>query len=322
MIYYCRSRNDCRVSISAFSIRCLMNYRHIYHAGNFADVFKHIVLSLIINYLQRKPAALRVIDTHAGAGLYDLHSQAANKTGEWQTGIARFLNCLSPDFSTGIPQNYLDILSSSETAGTLLTPYIQAVNAVNPQSELRYYPGSPLFARLAFRRQDRLTANELHREDYASLKHNFAGDYQSRILHLDGRLALKAQLPPKEKRGLIVIDPPFEQTDEFTALAAGIAAALRRFSHGVYMIWYPIKDYRKIQDFVDILADYDAAEILQAELHIRQKTATPQLNGSGLIIINPPYLLSEQLNQLTPLFLRSFAEDNKACLRQKYLRKQ
>ncbi|KAA6205848.1 MAG: 23S rRNA (adenine(2030)-N(6))-methyltransferase RlmJ [Candidatus Tokpelaia sp.] len=297
-----------------------MNYRHIYHAGNFADIFKHSVLTLIIAYLQRKPAAFRVIDTHAGTGLYDLSTAAANKTAEWQNGLGRFLAALVP----GPVEQAVAAYAASPTASTpvsaLLAPYMQALSAVNPQGGLRYYPGSPLFARLALRRQDRLTAIELQPQDYAELKQHFAGDYQSRILHLDGRLALKAQLPPKEKRGLILIDPPFEREDEFAAQAAGLSQALRRFAHGLYMLWYPIKNEHKIEQFIDILPQNRAGTILQAELHIRQKSPLPRLDGSGLILINPPYILSEQLRQLEPLFLRAFAEDSSACLRQNWLK--
>jgi len=297
-----------------------MNYRHIYHAGNFADVFKHSVLSLIIAYLQRKPAAFRVIDTHAGAGLYDLGAEAAAKTAEWRRGLGRLLTALVPGPPEQAITAYAAASFAAGSAGALLAPYMQALAAVNPQGGLRYYPGSPLLARLSLRRRDRLTAIELHRQDYDSLRRHFLGDYQSRILHLDGRLALKAQLPPKEKRGLVLVDPPFEREYEFSAAAAGLTQALRRFAHGVYMLWYPVKDRAKIARFIAMLPLSAAGTVLQAELLIRQAAPQPRLFGSGLVLVNPPYILSEQLQRLEPLLLRAFAEDDSACLRHNWLK--
>lgn len=295
-----------------------MNYRHIYHAGNFADIFKHIVLTLIIGYLQRKPAAFRFIDTHAGAGLYNLRSEAANKTAEWQNGIGRFLAALSPDLAAGA---LLAAPAALGETGALLAPYLQALAAVNKDGSLHYYPGSPLFARRCLRRQDRLTAVELHQDEYQNLKQHFIGDYQSRILHLDGRLALKALLPPKEKRGLILVDPPFEQPDEFLAMAAGLGQALRRFAHGTYMLWYPLKDYAAVSRFAAMALQNSAAPVLQAELRLRRPSSAPRLDGSGLMLVSPPYILAEQLRQLEPLLLRAFAEDSGAGLRLEWLRR-
>jgi 23S rRNA (adenine2030-N6)-methyltransferase len=157
-----------------------MNYRHAYHAGNFADVLKHVVLSRILVYLQRKEAALRVIDTHAGTGLYDLSSEEAQKTGEWRDGIGRLL-------AAELPRDVAE----------LLAPYLDAVRAVNGSDDFSFYPGSPMIARHLLRRQDRLTAIELHPKDALALKERFAGDHQARIIELDGWLAMGAHVPPK-----------------------------------------------------------------------------------------------------------------------------
>jgi len=325
-----------------------MNYRHIYHAGNFADIFKHCVLTLLISYMQRKPAAFRLIDTHAGTGLYDLRSEAANKTAEWQSGLIRFLQALSGKTDADPAEtaaDYRALCARAAESRPLLAPYLNALLAaqqglpagapaadVSPAkaetaAALRYYPGSPWIARHMLRKQDRLTAIELHERDYEKLKQRFGGDFQSRILHLDGRLALKAQLPPKEKRGLILVDPPFEEADEFAALNEGIDLALRRFPQGSYMFWYPVKNYRDISQFAELAAksaaEHKAGAVLQAELRIRRPSpvTAPRLDGSGLLLINPPYILAEQLKQLEALFLAAFAEDKGAMLKLDFLRR-
>lgn len=170
-----------------------MNYRHAYHAGNFADVVKHIILTRIVLYMQRKDHGFRVIDTHAGIGRYDLKGTEAGKTGEWQSGIGRLLEAK------------LD----TDVAG-LIQPYLDIVRAENPDGAIRHYPGSPLIVRHLLRKQDRLSALELHPDDARLLAELFEGDVQVRVTQLDGWLALGAHLPPKEKRGLILVDPPFE----------------------------------------------------------------------------------------------------------------
>src|SRR5262245_49606000 len=184
-----------------------MNYRHAYHAGNFADVFKHVVLTRIVEYLKRKPAAFRVIDTHAGAGLYDLSSEEAQKTGEWRDGIGRLLDAKLPD----------DIAD-------ILAPYLRAVRTGEPEGALTHYPGSPVLARRLLRRGDVLAANEAHPEDRALLKAEFARDTQAKILEIDAWAAIKALLPPKERRGVVLIDPPFEEPGEFQRITEGLQA--------------------------------------------------------------------------------------------------
>jgi 23S rRNA (adenine2030-N6)-methyltransferase len=259
-----------------------VNYRHAYHAGNFADVFKHVVLTRIVEYLKRKDAAFRVIDTHAGIGLYELSSEEAQKTGEWRDGIGRLAG-----------QRF------NPEVETLLRPYLDAVG-LEDSAEVAEYPGSPLLTRRLLRKQDRLFAIELHPEDIVQLKALFAGDVQVRVLELDGWLALGAQLPPKEKRGLVLIDPPFEESGEFERMVAGLGKAHRRWPGGIYALWYPIKDRKAVADFRGALAASGIPNILDVSLDIRGPSAEAALDGCGMIVVNPPYTLTDELEALLP----------------------
>ena len=197
-----------------------MNYRHVYHAGNFADVFKHAILVRILLYLKKKDKPFRVIDTHAGVGLYDLSSAQAQKTGEWRGGIGRIMGASLP-----------------AQAAALIKPYLEIVRAANGGGPFRHYPGSPTIVRQMLRGRDRLTAVEKHPADAFALKARFGGDFQTRIIELDGWLALGAQVPPKEHRGLVLVDPPFEEPDEFARMADGLVKAYRRWPGGTYAFW-------------------------------------------------------------------------------------
>lgn len=268
-----------------------MNYRHIYHAGNFADVVKHAILSRIVDYLKRKDKAFRVIDTHAGIGLYDLTSEAAQKTGEWRGGIGRVIAAdLEP------------------AAAALLAPYLDAVRAFNPDGGVRHYPGSPRIVRHLLRERDRLTAVELHPVDAEALKQEFAGDVQTRVIELDGWLALGAQLPPKEKRGLVLIDPPFEEQGEFERIAAKLARAHRRWPGGVYAVWYPIKDREAAARFRDGFRDGHIAKVLDVWMTVRGAADVPRLDGTGLLIVNPPFPLAGELAIMLPALARLLAD--------------
>ncbi len=260
-----------------------MNYRHVYHAGNFADVVKHVVLSRLIEYLKLKDKAFRVIDTHAGIGLYDLTSPEAQKTGEWQGGIDRILQADLP-----------------RPVAELLRPYLDAVRAVNGEGGLTNYPGSPLVVRHLLRSQDRLSAIELHPEDAVTLKRLFEGDFQTRVMQLDGWLALGAHLPPKEKRGLVLVDPPFEAEGEFDRLVAGLCKAHRRWPGGIYALWYPIKDRGAVEAFRRSLAESSIPKILDIRFEIRRPSHEPRLDGSGMVVVNPPFTLERELATIFP----------------------
>ena len=260
-----------------------MNYRHAYHAGNFADVVKHAVLCRVLVHLREKPAAFRVIDTHAGAGRYDLDGPEAGKTQEWRGGIDRLRRAeLAPPVRA------------------LLAPYLDAVAALNPDGRLAAYPGSPALVQAWLRPQDRLIACELEPQTALALERQLAGDARAKAIAIDGWTALTAYVPPKERRGVVLVDPPFERPDEFVHLAEGLAAAHRKWPTGIYLLWYPIKDQAEIAAFAKSLARLGIAKMLRVELIL--PTAGPEtgLRGSGLIAVSPPWTLHDELKVLLP----------------------
>jgi 23S rRNA (adenine2030-N6)-methyltransferase len=283
-----------------------MNYRHAYHAGNFADVLKHAILSLVLVHMAKKPTPFRVIDTHAGIGMYDLTSEAAEKTGEWKGGIGRLMGSEAAPLPAAV--------------ASLLAPYLGAVRACNPDGGLRRYPGSPCLALALMRAHDRLVANELHPEDAATLARTLASDRRAKVLALDGWLALKAQLPPKERRGIILVDPPFEEAGELERIGRGLQNARRRFSGGVYLLWYPIKDPRLTTRFLRSIAAVVPAETLAVELLIRAPADVDRLNGSGLVILNAPFTLESDLAVLMPVLAERLADGGGACTRVERIR--
>jgi 23S rRNA (adenine2030-N6)-methyltransferase len=263
-----------------------MNYRHAFHAGNPADVLKHAVLAMLIEQLKAKPTPFRVIDTHAGTGRYDLTADAAQRTGEWRAGIGRML----PSASTLPPQ---------------LAPYLDAVRALEPDSgtdpgTLRWYPGSPRVARHLLRPDDRMTLVELHPEDARLLKREFAGDRQVAVHHMDAYEALKAHLPPPERRGVLLVDPPFEKADEFARLADGLALAHRRWPTGIKVAWYPIKERPAVWRFHDSVERAGIPKVLAVEMTTQPETTHTRLNGSGLLVVNPPWQLDDALRRVLP----------------------
>jgi 23S rRNA (adenine2030-N6)-methyltransferase len=282
-----------------------MNYRHAYHAGNFADVLKHAVLALTIEHLKQKPAAFRVIDTHAGTGAYDLASEESGKTGEWREGIGRLIDAELP----------------ASVAG-LLEPYLAVVRKENPDGGLTRYPGSPLIARRLIRRNDRLIVNELHADDVKALRRLFAADTRTTVLSLDAWMALKALLPPKERRGVVLVDPPFEQPGEFTRLAQGLREAWRRFATGTVIVWYPLKDARLVSAFRRELADLGVPKLLSAELLLGGKEESDGLGGTGLVVLNPPFQLDEKLARLLPYLAATVGRGRGAHHRLDWLTKE
>ncbi len=274
-----------------------MNYDHAYHAGNFADVVKHALVVRIVEYLKRKDKPFRVIDTHAGSGLYDLSGERAQKTGEWRHGIGRL-------FEPGV--------SLPGPAADLLAPYLDIVRAFNPGGSIRHYPGSPVIVRGLLRGRDRLTAIELHPDAAFALSTRFQGDFAARIIELDGWLALGAHIPPKEKRGLVIVDPPFEIDDEFGRIVDGLQTAHRRWPGGIYAFWYPIKDRRDVDLFRRTLATLGIPRILDVAVTIRAPLHYPRLDGTGLVVVNPPFVLEEELRTLLPALSAILAQDEGA----------
>ena len=275
-----------------------MNYRHAYHAGNFADVLKHVILARVITYLKRKPQPFRVIDTHAGAGLYDMTGVEAGKTGEWHEGIGRL-------YDADLPAPIADLLEA----------YLGAVASVNASGTLASYPGSPLIAHHLLRPGDHLVANELHLEDFEHLKaalHRVPG---AKALNLDAWVALKSLLPPVERRGIILIDPPFEQTGEFAQLTQSIADATRRFATGVFMVWYPVKQEGAADRFVQSLKDLPQLKLIDVRLRVAAPFAGLGLTETGVAVINPPYSLMDELALLMPFLTETLGDGHGASFR-------
>lgn len=265
-----------------------MNYRHAFHAGGFADVIKHIVLVRILAHLQDKPAAFRVIDSHAGAGRYDLDSEEARRGGEWRTGIARIMQA-----------------RFSEHVLPLLKPYLDIVRSFNPPRRLQVYPGSPLIARAMLRPQDRLVACEVEASARKRLIGALSRDAQARVVDLDGRVALPAFVPPKERRGLVLIDPSFEQKDEFARLADAFAKTFAKWPTGSYLVWYPVKSRRAADGLASRVAGIAAeasvpGKCLRLEFSVAPQIAGGALTSSGLLIVNPPWKLADELKAILP----------------------
>ena len=279
-----------------------MNYRHAFHAGSFADVFKHAVLCRILHYLRGKPAAFRVIDTHAGAGLYDLTSSEASRGGEWRDGIERLL-----------------ATQLAAPLAALLAPFLEVVGALNERDRLTTYPGSPALARAWLRPQDRLIACELEPKACVTLAGHLRGDTRIKTIEIDGWAALTAYLPPPERRGLVLVDPPFEDDGDFHRLSHGLALAHRKWATGVYALWYPIKDRGEPDALAKRLRRLGPAKILRAELNVAPLSDPARLNGCGLILVNPPWTLENELSVLLPGLAGILGRDGKGGFRLDWL---
>ncbi|MBS1183135.1 MAG: rlmJ [Proteobacteria bacterium] len=272
-----------------------MNYRHAFHAGNFADVLKHALLARILAYLGRKDAGYRVIDSHAGIGLYDLSADEALRTGEWHGGVGRIRAArLSPALADW------------------LAPWLAAVRAVNGGDDLLLYPGSPAIATALGRLQDRYHFNELHPQDAETLAALYAGDRRVRVGSEDGYITVRAQLPPHERRGVVVIDPPFEELGEFGRLTRALHDARRRFATGCLMIWYPIKDVAAVDAFLQGAAEAGYPRLIAVEQWVRAPGGDGPLAGAGLLIANPPFSLADETEAILPELTRLLGEDEGA----------
>lgn len=275
-----------------------MNYRHAFHAGNFADVVKHAVLARILTYLHGKPSPFRVIDTHAGAGLYDLTGEEAERGGEWQDGIGRLVTA-----------------PLSRETREFVAPYLAIVGACNEGSaagQLTRYPGSPLIARDLLRQQDRLVACEVEPSAQAALADLLRRDRRTRAVELDGWTALGAFVPPKERRGLVLIDPPFEARDEFARMAEGFATAYRKWPTGIFLLWHPIKDRANAAAFEARVAEL-TEKSLCVDMAVAAESDDRGLVRAGLIIVNPPWVLAGELGVVMPELCRVLARDRGAA---------
>ncbi|HUA79771.1 MAG TPA: 23S rRNA (adenine(2030)-N(6))-methyltransferase RlmJ [Dyella sp.] len=278
-----------------------MNYRHAYHAGNFADVLKHSVLFALIQALQAKDTPFALIDTHAGSGCYALDSEEAGKTGEYRDGIARLL--------------FPDLRRTEQSAlPPLLRHWLDAILAL-PGNEhgLKLYPGSPLQAARAMRAADSAQLCELHPEEVSRLRELFHHDHRVHVHHRNGYEALKALLPPKEKRGLVLIDPPYEaQEAEFRLIEAALKTAMQRWPTGIYAIWYPIKQRSAVQPFLRWLQHCGARRVLRAELTVYPDDSPLRLNGSGMVILNAPWNLDQVLREPLQVIARLLSQERPA----------
>jgi len=282
-----------------------MNYRHAYHAGNFADVMKHVILLELIHSLLRKETAFCYLDTHAGTGLYDLRTATTQKSQEYLHGIAKIIPQKNPPIFI---QHYLEAIRKTHHAA-----------ADSDLSTIRYYPGSPLLVRYLLRPQDRIIACELHPQEHHVLKNTFSRDKQIAIHNTDGFLGLKAFLPPRERRGLVLIDPPYENPDEFTHIAHSLSVSLKHWESGIYAIWYPIKEKNRVLQFHRLIKQLVKQPILAAELTIHPDMPS-HLNGSGLLIINPPWQFDQHLKTMLSWLWKALTINNQGGYQAHFLK--
>ncbi|HYE36717.1 23S rRNA (adenine(2030)-N(6))-methyltransferase RlmJ [Methylocaldum sp.] len=277
----------------------MLSYRHGFHAGNHADVFKHLVLTLLVRPLLNKEKPFFYLDTHAAAGRYDLGSAMARKNREYETGIGP--------------------LWKVKAAPEAVRDYFETVRAINSGDKLRFYPGSPRVVRHFLRPGDRMALSELHPNEVKVLGDEFAGDKQVKIHHLDGYQALKALLPPAERRGLVLIDPAFELRDERRRLLDAVKEAYRRWATGIFAVWYPIQDRATADDLLRRFKKSGIRNILAAEFKVLPDDEPLRLNGSGMIVINPPWRLDQQLNDLLPWLWEQLAIEKQGAWRVEWL---
>lgn len=260
----------------------MLSYRHGFHAGNAADVLKHSVLVLAVSTLKQKDKPFVYIDTHAGAGTYNLQSAYAEKTAEYRDGVGRLWTIQDKD------------------APPALATYMALLHQLNPNGRLQHYPGSPQLVRRLLRQQDRMQLSELHGSDFILLRHLFDGDRKVQVYHEDGLERLKAKLPPPERRALLLIDPSYEVKSDYRRVAATLADAYRRFATGVYCLWYPVIERRAAEKLLGRVAETGIRRQLRIELCWDDDSPGLGMTGCGMLIINPPYQLDEQVKTLLP----------------------
>jgi 23S rRNA (adenine2030-N6)-methyltransferase len=278
-----------------------MNYRHAFHAGSFADVMKHALLVRALCHLRAKDKPFRVVDTHAGIGLYDLAGEEAGRTLEWQAGVGR----LDEPFAAGVE--------------TLLRPYRAVLASTRRRHGAAAYPGSPQIVRELLRPQDRAILVELHPADAALLAQRFKAVGNVKVIELDGWTALHAVIPPKERRGLVLVDPPYEDRGELSRLAPETARAVTKWPTGIYMVWYPIKDAVEADRALAALAQAVPRPVLRLELLIDRPDDPERLNGCGLAVVNPPWILEAEANLILPALAERLARSTYGAYRNEWM---
>ncbi|MED5389943.1 MAG: 23S rRNA (adenine(2030)-N(6))-methyltransferase RlmJ [Pseudomonadota bacterium] len=268
----------------------MLSYRHSYHAGNFADVLKHIVQIAIIEYLKKKDKPFTVHDTHGGAGSYLIDSEHMQKTGEYRDGIQR--------------------LWEGRTEIGVIDQYVKLVRQLNPVGRLREYSGSPLIAASLLREQDRLQCTELHSTDYELLHKRFADDKRVRVEKLDAWQGLKALLPPQHRRGLVLIDPSYEMEADYNGVLPALQMAMEKFATATYAIWYPVLDRNRTESFIRRFVKAGIPDLLRVELCVRPDASGRGMTGSGMLIVNPPFTLAQHMAQAMPALKAALCEPN------------
>jgi 23S rRNA (adenine2030-N6)-methyltransferase len=266
-----------------------VNYRHAFHAGNFADVMKHILLTFILQHLRRKETPFRVVDTHAGIGFYDLDGDEALRTGEWRSGVGALDRPFDPAVEAAI------------------APYRDLLAAVRARRGETIYPGSPSIIRELLRPADRAIFLEKHPEDGLLLEERFNTVQTTKVLRQDGWTALPGLIPPRERRGLVLIDPPYEEPGELDHAISRLQRATAKWPTGIFALWYPVKDTREIAAFASALRNAIDLPILRLELLVDNQSDRTRLNGSGLVVVNPPYRLDEQAELVLPALAERLA---------------
>jgi len=271
-----------------------MNYRHIYHAGSFSDVIKHLVLMVLLKALQRKDTPFCFLDTHAGIGLYELQSEQALKKEEYKNGIGQLFS--------------LD----QKTMPPIIQEYVSIVQKYNVDNKLHFYPGSPVIAEELLRTQDHMILCELHQEDYQSLKENFSNAKNVAIHHTDAYLAIKAFVPSKLKRGLVLIDPPFEVTHEFELIFSALQKALKHWRSGHFMVWYPIKNNAAVQAFYRDIKSLNT-DHLMIHFSLNHPAEEGKLSACGIVLINPPWQVKENVETMLPYLATALSAEWEFC---------
>ncbi len=267
----------------------MLSYRHSYHAGNFADVLKHLVLQRILAYMIKKDAPLLYLDTHSAAGAYALDSESANKTREYENGIGHLWE------QYDLPE--------------IVEEYVELIRKLNPDGQLQHYPGSPWFAQQLLRKQDRIALYELHSNEVELLRNNVKGDRRIKVFAEDGFQGCVANMPPKERRGLILIDPPYEIKKDYQETVKTLTKAHRRFATGTYALWYPVVDRYRIRELHQSLVDSGMPNIHYFELGLEPDNTGFGMTASGMVVINPPWTLKAEMETALPYLAEALSPD-------------